>query len=157
MDTAGLAFFLHLRSKRQPNGCVRYTGATNSDGYGVFHLSRGKQVRAHRVAWEIANGSIPAGMCVCHTCDFRACINPSHLFLGTVGDNNRDARRKGRALGPPRRRGAAHHFAMPLETAAEIRRLHALGTNLHAISRAVGIGRHSIRNVIYRRGRWASE
>lgn len=35
---------------------------------------------------------------MCHRCDNPPCINPEHLFLGTRGDNNRDALAKGRTL-----------------------------------------------------------
>ncbi len=53
---------------------------------------------AHRLAWLIHNKSrIPDGMLVCHRCDYRPCVNPSHLFLGTARDNTHDMINKGRA------------------------------------------------------------
>lgn len=57
---------------------------------------KGKTKRAHRMAWEACCGPIPSGMLVCHSCDTPLCINPSHLFLGTAADNNRDKMMKGR-------------------------------------------------------------
>jgi hypothetical protein len=51
--------------------------------------------KAHRLAWEQANGPIPDGMCVCHRCNHKPCVNPDHLYLATSRQNTIDAYRDG--------------------------------------------------------------
>lgn len=75
--------------------CVEWQGARTASGYGN-RFRHGRYVGAHRIAWEETFGPIPEGLCVLHRCDNRPCINPEHLFLGTKGDNIRDAIAKGR-------------------------------------------------------------
>ena len=66
-------------------------------GYGRFVI-KNKSKGAHRVSWEMANGKIPDGSLVCHSCDNPSCVNPDHLFLGTHATNNKDRDEKGRAV-----------------------------------------------------------
>lgn len=84
------------RTKISPSGCWIWTRCKNKpNGYGVATV-RNKCVRAHRLSWELHNGKIPAGRLVLHHCDTPLCVNPSHLFLGTVRDNIEDKIAKGR-------------------------------------------------------------
>lgn len=65
--------------------CQPAKGCRNKAGYGYSH-----GMLAHRWAYIQANGEIPSGMCVRHTCDNPSCINPEHLILGTHSDNMKD-------------------------------------------------------------------
>lgn len=81
------------------SGCWIWMAYVGWEGYGEADVNQ-KRVKAHRLSWISHVGPIPGGMCVCHKCDVPSCVNPDHLFLGTLRDNNEDARRKGRMRGP---------------------------------------------------------
>lgn len=89
--------------------CWEWQKALDKHGYGFIArkipgTQKNKGYRAHRIAYEVYVGPIPAGISVLHKCDNRKCCNPQHLFLGTAADNNRDARNKGRAILNARKR-----------------------------------------------------
>jgi hypothetical protein len=57
--------------------CWEWTGS-RSNGYGMFHFE-GRDVRAHRWAYEFLVCPIPEGLDLDHLCRNHACVNPDHL------------------------------------------------------------------------------
>lgn len=81
---------------RKGPDCWEWQAARTTWNYGAFWY-KGRDVGAHRVAWELAHGD-PGEFQVLHTCDNPPCVRPDHLFLGTQAANMRDMQAKGRSL-----------------------------------------------------------
>lgn len=75
--------------------CWEWLGYKNPDGYGIVMRNSRKEL-THRTAWILTYGNIPENLCVCHKCDNPSCVNPAHLFIGTMQDNVNDMFSKGR-------------------------------------------------------------
>ena len=75
--------------------CWLWNAGCFQNGYGQFRLGK-KKVKAHRFAYMMCFGEIPVGKIVCHRCDNKKCVNPTHLFLGTHKDNAQDREKKNR-------------------------------------------------------------
>lgn len=82
-------------SIKEPNECWEWQSTKNNDHYGRFRI-QGVRYMAHRVSFEFAHGAIPEGLVVRHSCDNPSCVNPNHLEIGTMGDNNADKVTRGR-------------------------------------------------------------
>lgn len=95
LSKGSLAQRLRQKSRSGPGGCRLWTASLDRRGYGQI-VWKGKNHRAHRMAWIAKHGSIPKGLCVLHHCDVPRCINIDHLWLGTKSDNAQDMVAKGR-------------------------------------------------------------
>lgn len=83
-----------LNKTRKTNSCWLFEGASLRSGYGTISLND-KTVTTHRVSYEIFVGKIKKGYEVCHKCNVKSCIKPSHLYLATRKGNADDAMRDG--------------------------------------------------------------
>jgi hypothetical protein len=83
-------------------GCWEYQGYCDCLGYGVLKISAGNGLRntynyrLHRLSYYYHKHTDPAALVVRHDCDNPCCINPAHLRLGTIRDNNNDCVERGR-------------------------------------------------------------
>ena len=153
---------LELKSSPIPfSGCKIWYGASVPAGYGVIgHLKR--YTYTHRVAWELANGPIPAGLFVLHRCDQPACINPDHLFVGTPLENMRDMIAKGRQNYTKNKRSGPDHplfgrrfdpskhpnARLNWERVNEIRALYKPGVKQSDIAKMFGIKQPQVSAII---------
>lgn len=123
-------------------GCLIYTrGWTDISGH-VRFVVNGRSEFVHRVAWSLANGPIPDGLIIRHSCDVPRCINPKHLLLGTHADNSRDAveRNRTRAL-----RGSAHPKSKLTDAdVIEARALKVRGVSYRASAKRLGVSQSTL-------------
>lgn len=92
-----------------PAGCLRFTGAVDSSGYGsIKHAGRTRS--AHRVAFEFEYGPVPDALELDHLCRNRRCCNAEHLEPVTH-QINVDRGRRGKGYGPRERTHCAHGHA----------------------------------------------
>lgn len=127
----------------QPNGCWTWNGHTRRRGYGQFWF-RGMGWVASRLAFALAKGYVPS-LLVCHHCDNPPCINPEHLFEGSVSDNAQDMLQKGRK---PVIRGLGKRSPLTDETVRQIKQLSRDGVNNAELARRFGVHRSTIRVIV---------
>lgn len=83
-------------AKGSRESCWIWQAKINNNGYGIFRTGSGAAKTsvhhiAHRYAYELVIGPIPAGLQIDHLCRVRACVNPHHMEPVTPGENTRRA------------------------------------------------------------------
>lgn len=140
-----------------PGSCWEWPSADNGDngdGYGRYWDSETESpMLAHRQAWILARGPILTGATVAHICDNRRCVNPDHLFIGTLGEFFRQHPERKPTYA--KRVGVENPAAkLDTEQVREIRQRHADGETFKQLAAAYGVTNVSIRNLV-RRKTWA--
>ena len=147
-------------NKGAADDCWVWTGAQGALGYGYIGVGgRGNTRIVSRVSWVLHFGQIPPGLLICHKCDNPSCVNPQHLFLGTLDDNAKDMMAKGRGnLSGQHMAGEKNGNAKLTQRAAEeIRAARARGEKYEDIAARYGVNQSTIgyvvRGVSYKTGR----
>ena len=146
-------FLKYVPRHPDENGCLIWLGARTRakiggkvvETYGFFWLN-GTMHRAHRVMWMALRGEIPPEKpCVLHACDVPGCVNPHHLFLGTMADNMKDRDEKGRQVTPTgERNGRAKNS--DADVAEAISLYQAGGISQREVAERFGVGMTTVHN-----------
>lgn len=106
---------LHERIAKEPEtGCWLWIGQRSKSGYATFWIFK-KNFRVHRLmAWMYLGYDDDGKHEVCHRCNIKLCVNPTHLYIATHAQNMRDAAHDGLI---PKRKGekAAHAILTELQ------------------------------------------
>jgi hypothetical protein len=133
-------------------------GARSGSGYGYLSVG-GRDTRAHIYAYSIVIGPVECGMFVCHRCDNKLCVRPSHLYEGTPRQNTRDAFERGLMdmqaliIGREMLRGERHHQAiLTKQDVMAIRTAHLEGfTTGVDLAQAYGVSQTTISRIVKRK------
>jgi len=145
--SADYPFWSNVDRSAGPASCWRWTGRCSPGGYGRGYWPG--TTYAHRRAYALAIGPIPAGLDVCHTCDNPPCCNPTHLWPGTARDNLRDAVAKGRLTAVFRTGDRATNHKLTWPAVRDIRARHAAGESQHSLAREHGVSQPAIHCIVH--------
>lgn len=131
-------------------GCWLWTGAKGPFGHGSFcvDVENHTKTTAHRYAWILLRGPVDENLFVCHDCpdgDNPTCVRPDHMFLGTQGDNMRDAAKKGKMTHLGETNNAAK---LTDEQVIAIRKLHSQGRTQVSLAEEFGVWQGTIWQII---------
>lgn len=151
MDTLDAAVdrFFDKVDADSATGCWVWTSSLDHSGYGLFWYE-GKSTRAHRLVYEWMVGQIPEGLQINHLCNNRKCVNPAHLEIVTIQENNAYMVAQDRQA-----KGEDNHSKLTEEQVMAIRTTYAAGGTSHRkLAREYSVS-HSVIGRIIRHEKWS--
>lgn len=124
---------------------MMWVGRIDKDGYGRLFNGQ-KKIGAHRFSYELHNGKIPKGMCVLHSCDNPACVNPEHLHLGTNYENIQERVKRNRSAQGEK----VNTSKLTSKDVIEIRNKHKNGLSIRDLMDEYGVKRTAISYIIHK-------
>lgn len=122
-----------------PSGCWPWPGHVSEWGYGRLTVA-GERWYAHRYAWSLANGEIPEGLDICHSCNNPPCCNPAHLYLDTIAGNQTFMVEQGRSSRGEKR----HNAKLDATKVVQIREMAAAHVSQYEIADHFGVSQQCI-------------
>lgn len=119
-------------------GCWLWLGRQGNGGYGLY-----KGQRTHRLFYEAHVAGIPDGLLACHKCDTRLCVNPSHIFVGSYAENNKDMRTKRRHAHGEKQ----GHSKLTFDQVNEIREWLSSGATQRSLAEVFGVTQSQISHI----------
>jgi hypothetical protein len=119
--------------------CWIWNGATIR-GYGRLCFNNIKSAVATRVSYELFVGPIDKDLVVCHTCDVPLCVNPDHLWVGTMMEKTMDMLDKGRV-----------NSKLNFKDVSTMRKLWSDGLSNAKLSEIFNVGRSTVSGIVHRK------
>jgi hypothetical protein len=138
-------FWPFVDKTSSPDGCWLWLSSIGHNGYGKFSERDGGKLRqhvAHRVAWELTYGSLPAGKLLHARMPGghpKHCVNPAHLYEGGAAENGTDARVDG-----------VVRTKLTLEQVRTILVRAEAGEQMTALAREYGVSASTINHIVWR-------
>ncbi len=131
--------------------CWLWHGGRNAKGYGQFRVTNGAKPRVeyvHRHAYALLVGPLKSEECLLHACDNPRCVNPKHLRVGSIAENNREMWTKGRGWSPFTERLQAK---VTKEAVKEMRVLAEAGALQKDLARRFGLDESHVSRIVNKR------
>lgn len=146
-----IAMFLQRVEQLGPNDCWPWRGMFDHCGYGRIYEGR-RELRATHIALFLDGRPRPNGLIACHKCDNPPCVNPSHLWWGTIADNHADMVLKGRHGGGCRSGGRSpfvlgNTYALCKRTPEMIADCISSDLSLMQLARKHGVSKRTVSNI----------
>lgn len=128
----------------EQTGC--WDWKASAQRYGFIGTAPHHPETAHRVAWKLYHGEIPAGMHVLHRCNNTLCVNPEHLYLGNAVDNMADKYAANRDNTP--RGSDAYQAKLTEAIVVEARQRYSNGESQRKLAEEFGVRRTTMRRAL---------
>ena len=148
-------FWSKVAITAQEDKCWEWQASkTPKEGYGRFSIqlevNKNINIPAHRYAFIYENKleEVDDDLYALHRCDNTSCVNPKHIFLGTLKDNMQDKVNKGRHNAS---HGEKHFRAIfDKEKVIDVRKRKEQGETLKSIAEYYGCSQGAIFDIVHR-------